>query len=413
MLPINSSKYYHLTNKIILAGIGLVAFCIVYTHALTYNFFIIDDAWMLVGFPLVYPESYNWQWVADVFTEYNNLTYSPLITLYFHLIYRINGMDPYYFHLGSLLLQMIDALLLYHLSKVILTEFNIQHARLMAYFTSLIWLIHPINAEAIVWIAAVKFGLSNMFLFISFIFYIRATKKLTILNFSSCLLGLVCACLCKEQAIFAPYLFISFTVCRMKRWKYDGSKRWLYIGGALIAASGLFVYINMFLSDIAPFRPATAYPVLYRICFAAKSLFIYLGKMIFPYPLKLYYPFPLKQGAPLPFYYYTLPIAFAGLYFFVYKLYSKMGQRTFFIFCSLFFFINIGMCLQIFPMGVRSNMLAPRYMYLPSIPVLYLLLLLVPFSKLPRALIIVSCFIILLVVYNFFYVNSWSELNIT
>jgi len=404
-------------NKIIklaAVSIAVTVFVFIYSGIGKLNFFVIDDAWMLLGFNLVVPHSYSWNWVVHVFTDINNFTYSPIITLYYNFIYKLNGFDPYYYHTASLIIQFTDAVMLYFLSKRILNSFSIANFKIIAYLTSFIWLVHPLNVEAIVWISAIKFGLSNLFIFISFIYYIdglntNSSKKIIVST-----LMFVCACMCKEQAIFAPYFFIGYTICHIKKWKYNQSLKWVGWSTLIMVSSFVFVYININANNEVYFAPASSYAFWQRICFAAHSLFFYLEKLVFPYPLKFYYTFPIKPKESLPWEYIISPVAFILFYSWIFHFFKKREQTKFFIFCSIFFFANMVFCLQIIPMGVRTNLVASRYMYLPAIPVLYLLLSILPVKVLttPRIgyLFIV---ILLLATYTYFYVISWAKLNIS
>ena len=90
----------------------------------------------------------------------------PVLLISFSFDYHLFGLSPIDFHVHNTLLHILSAflifILLYKLSKGNL---------LLSYFPALIFLVHPLQTEAITYIAGRADPLSSVFSLISLIFY--------------------------------------------------------------------------------------------------------------------------------------------------------------------------------------------------------------------------------------------------
>lgn len=121
----------------------------------------------------MHPEKYSFYYFDNIFHRISNIQYSPLNTFYYSLIYKINGYDPYYFHLANVIIHLINTLLVFLLSKQILRAFNIQGASYISLITSFLWGICAVNVEPVVWISGSKILISTFLTLVSFLCFIR------------------------------------------------------------------------------------------------------------------------------------------------------------------------------------------------------------------------------------------------
>jgi len=101
-----------------------------------------------------------------------------------------------------------------------------------------------------------------------------------------------------------------------------------------------------------------------RLLFACYGILAYLVRAVAPVNLSAFYPYPVKVGGSLPLVYYLAPFGVAALAAAV--VWSLRRARDV-AFGSLFFFLNVVLVLQVFPVG--SAIIADRYTYLSYIGV--------------------------------------------
>jgi len=133
-----------------------------------------DDPWMLLLNKYAHPESYSLQYLREVFTRINDIQYSPVNTLVYSLIYRFNAYDPYYFHLFNFCLHMANGIILLLLARRILSAFSIPNAGIIAYLVYMLWCLHPLNVEPVVWVSGSKILICTFLTLVSFYYFVKA-----------------------------------------------------------------------------------------------------------------------------------------------------------------------------------------------------------------------------------------------
>ncbi|MDP2913431.1 MAG: hypothetical protein Q8N91_05425 [Candidatus Omnitrophota bacterium] len=99
--------------------------------------------------------------------NYKGNIYRPMQELSYMLDYFLWGMDSIFFHLANIILQIGCALALFFL------VIKVSASKFIAFFTALIFGIHPINTEAVTYISGRSDPLYFFFLLVSFIFYLK------------------------------------------------------------------------------------------------------------------------------------------------------------------------------------------------------------------------------------------------
>lgn len=152
MRKIIFSKY----NVFIL--IPLIGF-LLYFHSLS-NGFVLDDNIQLVDNPAVHSlKNIPLLFLGGSFggsATLQGIYYKPLMSTAFTFIYALFGASSMPFHLFQLILHIINSLLVYFL----LRQFFKKNLSLLL---SLIFLVHPINSEAVLYISALQDQLFTLF----------------------------------------------------------------------------------------------------------------------------------------------------------------------------------------------------------------------------------------------------------
>jgi len=132
----------------------------------------------------------------------------PVLLISFALDYKIFNLNPLGYHLTNTLLHILVAILGFFLIYTLS-----QKKFLLSYLPALLFLVHPLQTEAITYIAGRADPLSSVFALLTLIFYVnfrnKNNKKYLFFSVGTFLLAL----LTKEQSILLPALVLLVEVC--------------------------------------------------------------------------------------------------------------------------------------------------------------------------------------------------------
>lgn len=130
--------------------------------------------------------------------------YRPLVNLSFMGEYRAFGFNSFFYNLDNLILHILNALLVFLLVS------RLTHNETIGFWTGLLFVIHPVQWEAVCNVPGRSILLSTFFVLISFVLFLEFTERrswylglLVLIAFS---LGL----LCKESAGVLPFVIIAY-----------------------------------------------------------------------------------------------------------------------------------------------------------------------------------------------------------
>lgn len=365
------SKDYsnHLYIYIKILFILLLTF-LVYKDIDQLKFAAADDGWMLFSNNLIQSGKISFQWCLNVLKDTNGGQYSPLNTFYYFLLFQIDGYNPHVFHGASIFLHLINGILVYVTVAKLFLAFKLKNVDIMAYIVTVFWLIHPLNVEPVAWISASKVLLFTAFSLASIHLVLTALEHSRPMYFLWSILAFLCACLCKEQAVVMPAIFFIIRLLLLKKNAAKSLKvkyYWFILMTLIISALVLVIFFKLTISDTLERKPALAYSFFERINLVVYCLTFYFTDLFIPINLKLHYPFPFKPDQQIPS---IVLLSNCFLFFLIARLglniVSNKRFGRFYLFCMLFFFINIFLVLQVVPMS-RASITADRYMYLPSV----------------------------------------------
>ena len=197
-------------NLILIAGLIVIGFFI-YAFNLQNPLFWDDDEW-IKGNIFVHSFSY----LTELFTQnveagfgLSSNYYRPLLLLSFAFNYVIHGIQPLGYHLLSNSIHIANGVLVF----LLLSRFINLRASFIA---ALLFLIHPVQTEAVAYISGRGDPMSVFFMLLGFWFYIKSLNiqilKSRYIYRSLSLISAVFAILSRETAILFPLFLMIFYI---------------------------------------------------------------------------------------------------------------------------------------------------------------------------------------------------------
>jgi len=185
----------------------------------------------------------DWRNLFSVFTKPffgKAAVYRPLLIASFILDYQLWDSHPFGFHYTNVLLHTVNAFLVYLLA-LLLTRVSY-----LALLSSLLFITHPIQTEAVAWISGRNDVIVTLFSLLTIIFYIRwcnlkGLKR--IVTFIGFLTSYGCVLLTKESGIVVILLIILIDYFFKGNLGHWGERRKAYL--SVILVSLLYIYVRM------------------------------------------------------------------------------------------------------------------------------------------------------------------------
>jgi hypothetical protein len=125
-----------------------------------------------------------WANIVWAFTTLQSGYYQPLTWLSFAIDYRLWNLDPFGFHLTSVLIHSANAALLYVIAVQLLSstepqqsELSMRAVRWAAAGAVLLFSLHPMRVEAVAWASARNVLLTTFFLLLALSGYLLAVQS--------------------------------------------------------------------------------------------------------------------------------------------------------------------------------------------------------------------------------------------
>ncbi|TAM37907.1 tetratricopeptide repeat protein [bacterium] len=295
-----------------------------------------------------------------IFTAFYMGNYHPITMLFYSFEYQLFKLKPFGYHLTSLLLHLSNCFLVFFLTLLLTGRLPV------ALLTGILWGMHPLNAESVLWISETKGLLCALFYLWSIICYVAYMRENRIGKYYNLsLLLFILALLAKPMAVSLPLML--FLIDYMLKRKHGKA---VFIDKIpFFMFSAIFGVISVFAQyRFGAVRGESLFNFLDKIMIAGYGIVFYLNKILVPIKLACIYPYPFRMGGFLPPQFFLPPfiiVILSLVVFFSRRHTSKL------IFGSLFFLIAIIPALQFVPISI--SIVADRYAYLASIGILYLL----------------------------------------
>lgn len=350
-------------TRLIFAALILILVLVAYSSAFS-NDFIWDDEF-LIRDNIAIRSFGN---IAKIFKTYlaassgnlNNF-YRPIQELSYMIDMAVWKNNPFGYHLTNVLLHAIAALCVYLLSMRILGNAS------AAFITAALFGIHPINTEAVTYVAGRADSLYLLFFLASFILFLKATdglKEGKSIGPGYYAVSMACAALSvmsKEIGVILP-LFLLLYVFSFHR--LDGLRnRLLALCLPYAGISAAYIIVRRTILDfshIAPSFNTATVDFFLRMFAEARVICLYLWLLIAPFGLHM------ERMTTIPrsiFGYMVIPaLAFIGFLLTALWLCRRKSPGIFF--GGAWFFVGLIPVANIVPI---NSFVAEHWLYLPAI----------------------------------------------
>lgn len=328
---------------------------IIYINTLG-NDFIWDDVSFVVSNDFIK----NLKFIPLYFTSRHALAkgtltgenYRPVLVLSYALDYFFWKLNPAGYHLSNAAFHSANAILLFYLVLLITKD------RYVGLFSSLVFLAHPIQTEAVSWVSGRADVLFLFFFLLSFITYLKHKKEGRLILYFASVLFFSFALLSKEMAATLPFILIL----------YD----WLYSKRENLSLNAIryfpfFVVLELYFfirfAVIGRFSQGDYWTGNFYTTFLTMLSGIRYYIKLLLYPVNLcadYLTFPISTSIRDYRVLLSLLIIF-GLLMLSLFLRKRLRHISF---SFLWFFVTLGPVMNIIPIRI---LIAERFLYLPSI----------------------------------------------
>jgi protein O-mannosyl-transferase len=272
-MKLNFSKLFH--NQFFQIAVIVILTLIAYSNIFN-NQFLGDDPDFIVNWSQIK----TWQNIPQLLLgkvpPTHQGVYRPIRSLFYLLTQQVFGQNVFFYHLFSILIHLSCTIAVYFLIK------KLFKTDLLAFFTGLLFGLHPIHTEAITFITTSFDEIGVLFLLLSFIFYLDSKKV------SYYLLSIFFAFLAfftYEMTLVLPLLLICYHFFLDKK-KLKSFKIFWQIFPYLFL-TGSYFFIRIFLLKIEARGDYLADNFLISLILSLKTLPIYFTKTIWPINLSV------------------------------------------------------------------------------------------------------------------------------
>jgi len=282
-------------NLLLIAVVVLAA----YSPALLADFSRYDDAALAESYRAAH--GFDLRRLFIPFSE--GFYYRPLIGVSFFLDKYILGLKPSLMHLENVLIHLVNAILVYFLTRQIITLEKKNESAHLPLLAALLFGLHPINTESVNWISGRTDLLAGMFIFMCALCLLKFTelreKKYVLLFFAA----FACGALVKETALalLPGAFFLANAGQRLSEDKngLNTANRVRSQSSVLLTAviPGILVVLLFLCLRFIAFRTNASRIGLTLMAFSndwIHSLFVmlrafgfYMKKLVFPFPLNI------------------------------------------------------------------------------------------------------------------------------
>jgi hypothetical protein len=263
-----------------------------------------DDSVNLVANP--HYRGLGWPQITWMFTTTLMGHYIPMTWLSFGVNYRLDGMSPWGYHLGNIMLHAGNATLVYLIARRLLAAAehggSQEAARTVAVslasgFGALLWGVHPLRVESVAWITERRDVLCGLFFLLAVLAYLRGVDRGGRLRpgwRAISLAAFVLSLLSKAAAMPLPVVLLLLDVYPLRR-RGTGWPRLLVEKLPYLALAGAAAVVALIaLPRGTQVTSYEAYGVAARVGMVAYSLLFYPLKFVLPIRLSPMYELPAQ-----------------------------------------------------------------------------------------------------------------------
>jgi len=352
-----------ITDLLIVAGIAVLTY--LFMHNTLGNLF---TNWDEEGYldKDAFLRDASWDGIKKMFAlnseSYVMGNYHPITILSYAIEYSYVHLQPWLYHLDSLVIHIINTVLVYWFAK------KLSGRTIAAAIAALLFGVHPMHVESVAWVSGRKdilFGFFYIASCIAYLYYISSATSKKWVPYALCLVLYLCSILSKPIAVALPLALLLIDYLEKRPWNYRLLTEKIPHFVLSLIFGIMSVNAQVFFGAIGTQK--IHYNIIQKCTFAAYSLISYLWKAAVPAGMSCFYPFPdvLRNGlAPI---YYLYPLALISL---VLVIWFFARKNRVIIFGFLFFFINLALLLQFVQVG--DSIMADRYAYISYFGLFYI-----------------------------------------
>ncbi len=381
---------------LLIIGVGLL----LYFNSF-FNSFVCDDEEQIVNNQLVYSlknipvffkgSTFNTGGSGSLAGIY----YKPLMSVSFSILYSLFGPRPFFFHAFQLLFHLANAILVFYILKKIVDD------EILALLMSLIFLVHPMNTEAVIYIAALQDVLFFFFGILALLIVVYK-KNLSLKNFLCVFLLLVFSLLSKETGI----LFIPLTLTYLILYKREQILSFLSL---FVFVIGLYCILRFAVANIGLERvgisPISKADLFTRIITIPKTIFYYLKTFLFPSYLSILQHWIVRK---IDFSNFFVPLFIDFVFLLSLLVVILKTKNKGLIFFALWLIFSIFFHLNLFPLDMT---VAERWFYFPMVALLGIVGIILRYVKFKKInLRVIFIFVVCaLFIRTFFRIFDWRN----
>lgn len=213
--------------------------------------------------------------------------FRPLLLLTFSFNYLFNGLNPFSYRFVNILLHFLNGILLYLLLRFLKRDLPFG----LVLFTTLLFIAHPINTEAVNYITCRSDLVITLFIVLAFISYAKGRLFLPLFLY-------ILALLTKETSlVFPPLIFAYDFIYRKDAKAFEDTKKNLFIFYMFLIGLTVLYWVyrqSLFGSGASILAPLSSPLRSFRSNILIQSVvtLFYLKLFIWPYPLNIHHTFP-------------------------------------------------------------------------------------------------------------------------
>lgn len=286
---------------------------------------------------------------ARVPKEFSNLQsdiYRPLQSASYAISFMFWGNNPRLFHAENVLIHIINGFLIY------LLLYRILKNRPLSFIASALFLIHPVQVEAVTYLAGRADLLSLLFLLIAFLSYMKSAKAISIIAF-------IVSLFAKEIGACLPFLIIIYLVLIAPRIKEGVSIKRIFketYPYFLVLAA----YFVIRTHDLGRVAQMSARDLPFITLFTVRAFSEYLKLIILPFRLTFYHDLDITSSGIGPAYIIYFFVLIAFLVSCALSI-NKNKRLAFFLLSYLLALLPVS---NIIPIKV---IMQERFLYVPSV----------------------------------------------
>lgn len=297
---------------------------------------------------------FSFEHLRAAFTKFYFGNYAPLHIVSYMLDYTLWGLNPAGYIFFNIVLHTMNGLLFYWLVAKLTTNNRV------ALFAGIVFLLHPVQVESVVWISQRKNLLAMFFFLVSLLSYIYYRAKEIQHGHSHyivAILAFICAILTKSVTVVLPLMLVLYDICIAPRryWRQVVIDKIPFFAAAVVVAL-LTLKSQAYTSGggIVNYPNESAYDLFLTMLTVIAR---YAGNLFWPTNLSIHYHVPIKAGI-------DVAVALSGMFVMLLcaGLFHLFRIKKAMFFWAAFIPVGILPVSQLIPLTTLMN---DRYLYFP------------------------------------------------